>query len=182
MNILNKPIVFLDMDGVMNNHHTYMRAFRYRVYPPGNSLGMSVCKAAVMRLKKLVEITNSDIVISSSWRSFTIDDLSFSKHGNGAVLNALQWGGFKNCKDFIIGNTIHLPYKNIRGDEIEHWLINHPNRYKKDITPVIILDDDADFLLYQLEKHLIKTETKTGFTLERLNKAIEVLHSLKTTY
>lgn len=173
-NMITRPIIFLDMDGVMNNDSAFIRA-NLGIYPPNNISAMTVSHMCVSRLKRICDTTNADIVISSSWRSRVIDDLTFSNiHGNLSVLHALEWAEF-DCKKLIIGNTPHMDNA-IRGTEINCWLANRSDRYIKNITPYIILDDDSDFTKIQKANHFVKTNPRIGLSENDTNKAIELIN------
>jgi hypothetical protein len=179
---LNKPIIFLDMDGVLNNDYAF-DVSRQGIFPLGNISAMTVSQMCVNLFEKLVKETNSDIVISSSWRSNKIDDLDFEfkpskgrfTQGNKSVINALQWAGFIDCKDFIIGNTGRFADDPIRGIEIQRWLDTHPNRFQQGITPFVIIDDDADMTEEQLLNHFVQTNPEKGFQLNDFEKAMKIL-------
>lgn len=163
------------MDGVMNNDHAF-KLSRQGIFPKGNISAMTVSEICVHKLKTLVEQTNSEIVISSSWRSAKMDCQDWeNSHGNFTVLNALQWAGWQ-CKDKLIGNTARFKENVIRGFEIDHWLDNHPERFVRGVTPFIILDDDEDFTEEQIKKHFVKTDPSKGFQLNEFNKALQMLN------
>ncbi len=182
MSNLNKSIIFLDMDGVLNNDHAFEISTK-GVFPLGNISAMTVSPECVKLFEKLVKETNSDIVISSSWRSGIIDHLEFdfrpSKgrwlQGNKSVINALQWAGFSDCRDFVIGNTGRFADDPIRGIEIQRWLDTHPNRFQQGITPFVIIDDDADMTEEQLLNHFVQTNSEKGFQLNDFEKAKKIL-------
>lgn len=174
------------MDGVLNNDHAFEISTK-GVFPLGNISAMTVSPMCVKLFEKLVKDTNSDIVISSSWRSGVIDHLDFdfkpSKgkwlQGNKSVINALVWGGFEDCRDFVIGNTGRFSDHPIRGIEIDRWLDSHPNRFKRNITPFVIIDDDADMTEDQLKFNFVQTNERKGFQLGDFEKAIKILKQNK---
>lgn len=161
-------LLFLDMDGVLNTKKSRFDLSKY--LPPGNIGCRAVDPTCVKILEELVKETNSKIVISSSWRSFKYNDLdlnipdelkvtgSKTITGNKSVVNALEFAGFTDCRNYILGNTKRL--SGFRGFEIHRWLVenNHLN------TPYIILDDESDFTNKQKRNHLIKTNSDLGLT------------------
>lgn len=169
-----KPIILLDMDGVLNNHSAFELALAGQ-YPPGNITMMTVCKNCVQLFKELIIESKADIVLTSSWRAHRMDHPNWiNLSGNGLVINALSWASFE-AKEYFIGNTPNheLDLDN-RGMEIDHWFNTHPERYIKGVTPYVILDDDTDFTPEQM-LHLVNTDEKLGLTGEDVKKALEIL-------
>jgi len=92
-------VVFLDIDGVMNNIRRWpKKAGRTWIDP-----------MAVRRLNKITHATDSVIVISSTWRRFW------------NVKKILQQAGVRGS---IIGSTPFLTNEP-RGSEIQKWLAKH---------------------------------------------------------
>lgn len=89
-------IIFLDIDGVMNNIMTW----------PKNAGRQWIDPKAVKRLNKITQTTGSVIVISSTWRRFWDVELILKKAGVTAE---------------IIGTTPFLASEE-RGSEIGRWL------------------------------------------------------------
>jgi hypothetical protein len=147
-------IIFLDLDGVLNNSET---------------LGENpLDPTSIGLLNELVRDTDACIVISSSWRI-------------GNTLNLIQLmlkiGGFKYTEK-IIGATSDLAtvseggiwVAKTRGSEISLWLDQVP------VDSFVILDDDND--MDQLMYHLVQTDFKNGGLLrEHIEKAKKILTS-----
>jgi hypothetical protein len=174
-----KPIIFLDMDGVLNNRLSLKRA-QEGIFPPGNLRLSTVDPTCVCRLKDFVTDVDAEIVISSSWRSRHMDQDDWEirpslTSGNASVLNALRWCGW-SCHHLLIGNTAHL-YDSPRGDEIDDWLTKHRERYVYNQTSYLIFDDCNDFSEIQLSKHLVRTNSEYGITLEDIAKARKLLEN-----
>lgn len=178
---LNNPIIFLDMDGVMNNDRAFQRS-KKGFHPPGNLSAHTVSHLCVEHLNILMDKTNSDIVISSSWRSKRkMDDMDLTfEFGNITVIRALSWGGFKHCNR-IIGNTIELDDE-IRGKEIEHWLENHKDRFSLNETPFIILDDDGDMTENQLLNNFVQPNRRLGLQQSDINKALKLIERQRLSF
>lgn len=114
MTTLN-TIVFLDIDGVLNNE---------------SSIGLPALgldKRCLERLNKLLEKTGASIVITSSWRL---------SHSLARLQSSLSEYGLK-YPERIIGATPHLPSKP-RGEEIQLWL------RQMDVKAFVIFDDYSD--------------------------------------
>ena len=168
---LSRPIVFLDMDGVMNNDEAFERCKNgdAGTFPPKNAFYMTVAPECVMRLKKWVEEHDARVVMSTSWRSGIIDDggwsapKTMSQSCNFEIWNALQWGGWTDVESRLIGNTPRI-HNTIRGKEIDAWLEKHPEAFQEGVTPVIILDDSSDMTPKQKKHWFVKTDEKLGLT------------------
>ena len=157
-------IIFLDMDGVMNNSE-YFRNAKWKGETD------RIDPLAVDQLNRIVEKTHAKIVISSSWRHF---------YSYEEIHKLLKKKGF-------IGETIgetpdvytKYKYNAPRGCEINDW-INHCIDDNKVCTyrRYVILDDDSDMLLKQQE-HLILTDFFSGLTHNIAYRTIRKLQGLE---
>lgn len=131
-------VIFLDIDGVLNTIKTKQRWNGF--------IGMN--PVAVKRFNKLVEDTNAEVVLSSTWRR----DKNWRKvmRRNGLTMKFLD-------------RTIFMPGK-IRGLEIKHWLDRH------EVEKYVILDDDTDMLPDQT---LFKTSFYDDGLTERISASVK---------
>ena len=90
-------VLFLDIDGVVNNEHT-RRKFGHLI---------TLDPARVALVQRIVRNTGCEIVLSSSWRLFQ---------------NCRDELERKICKFADITPILHAP----RGYEIKVWLTRHP--------------------------------------------------------
>lgn len=107
-------VIFLDVDGVLNNFSLISRyGFDY------------IDESHVILLAQVVKSTGAEIVLSSSWRHQE-KDLSLVK-------DALKRANLeiKGCTPWLNGRA--------RIYEIKQWLAEHP-----EVTKFAILDDDED--------------------------------------
>lgn len=149
---MSQTILFLDIDGVLNNHETLRVSGTPFICDPSN----------VRCLNRLIAQTGAGIVITSDWRRWLLwEDLC-------AVLR-----DFGVCGDFI-GRTpvvLHdypLSPRPPRGHEVAAWL-----RQQRFTGPYLILDDRGD-----LEPHLhrlIQTHPDTGLMDEHVARAMRLL-------
>ncbi len=142
------PIIFLDVDGVLNHQ---------AIFTPAVGIA-PLCPKAVSRLLRLVDALNAQIVISSTWRlsAGRFDTVHRQKLRDAGILARAH-------KDW---RTIQLPveFKNglivdesaTRGREIAEWLSRHPEH-----TEFAIIDDDSDMLPEQMPR-FVKTTFETG--------------------
>lgn len=111
------------------------------------------------RLNRILEATDSRIVISSSWRNlFPLEQLRrmFARHG---------------ISRRIIDRTGEL---NHRGNEIQEWLNNNPTLVRN----FIVIDDEGWQLeLFEESGRMIHTNTVLGLTEEDVERAISLLTS-----
>lgn len=144
---MSNKVIFLDIDGVLN-HGDFCAETPNRTieaYP--------LDKKALTRLKTIVDETNADIVLSSSWRM--VRQLKQAVKENLALFD-MEFIGVTSCL-----------YKE-RGYEIQKYLDEHP-----EIEQFVILDDDADMV--HLMPHLVQTTWDHGLLDEHVAKAIEIL-------
>lgn len=149
-----RKVLFLDIDGVLN------------ILSEGrDKYGQIFNKHFEDNLRKIVETTGADIVISSTWR---LSGLDF-------IRNMWKERG-------IAGNVIDVTpttKERIRGVEIDMWLKRH------DVDTYVIIDDDSDMLPEQMP-YFIKTSDNLdhndcvdmGYGLTNIctSRAIEILN------
>ena len=142
------PTLFLDVDGVLNRCGA-------------SNQGLEQDK--VQQLRRIVESSNPDIVVSSTWRRYDhqMERLTELLHSIGAnvvgttpILEFEHSGGIYSAKS--------------RGAEIQAYIDEHG-------TPLsmVILDDMND--MEHLSPFLIQTKSFVGLTKEIADKVIGVL-------
>lgn len=149
-------VIFLDIDGVLN------------LIPQGHDqYGGIFHPHFIENLKHIIDETDAQIVISSSWRYSGLDVMKrMWKH--------------RNLPGNVIDITpIHREHV-IRGIEIKEWLYKH-----QDIESYVIFDDDKDMLEEQMENFVNTFENFThtdyidcgyGLTIECAEEAIKILN------
>lgn len=168
MGLLSK-IVFLDIDGVLNNvqhahwlHDHVAKAAGFGQpweLDKGNFSRETVGwdDQNVHALRCIIEETDADIIISSTWRL-----------GRRAPFFRQCFAAFGWEKAPVRGMTgVINEVGSIRGDEINDFLSN----VKTDRW--VCLDDDGDF---HPENNLVQTDVEIGLTMEDAEKAIEILN------
>lgn len=141
-------VIFLDFNGILDTYDNL------DVIDHGN----------LMRLKKLVELFNAKIVISSSLKN----TYYYTGH-YGKLLQEIIDTLLENGID-VIGIT---PKGGSREEEINMYLDSHP-----EIEKFCILDDD--YYMESLKDNLVKLPMQMqighkGFTDEYLDKAISIM-------
>jgi hypothetical protein len=143
-------VLFLDIDGVMNNFH--MRNFGQKFSEPSRDALNSI----VERVPEL------KIVISSAWRM----------HGLVYMQKMLHKNKIKGALDEFDGtNVIDCTGREdgIRGHQIQCWLDRNPG-----VTSFVILDDESD--MGHLMDKLVKTNSFVGLTSKEADRAVEILN------
>jgi hypothetical protein len=156
--------LFLDIDGVLNTG-------QYSNYLVNNGLcetdadGYLFDPEAVRDLEYIIEETDAEIVITSTWRlDGDMQALWRNRDLTGEVIGITP----TLLREKAIGK-INVYYGH-RGMEVEAWLEDNaiaPYKYA-------ILDDEDDYLPHQAE-HLILTEPMTGITEDEAEKVISLL-------
>lgn len=163
-----RPIVFLDVDGVLNRRSTRPGAgvrecVLQRPYSLTKHQGV-VETAMVDALQRAVQSCGAQIVVSSSWREGLESGAAFA-----AAIGLPPLAGAPDLihKDWRTGGK---PSSN-RYHEIGWWLDDH-----KKVTRYAILDDH-EFIPpdWPLLDHFVKTDPERGITNENINRMLELL-------
>ena len=152
---MNK-ILFLDFDGVLNTEH-YQGLLQYQSSPWQDEYGAFFDPKAVKQLKRIIDATDADIVVESSWKYLGLDAMK-------------ELWKVRNLPGTIIDITPSLLGKN-KGVEIASWL----SKYAKQDIRYVIIDDEYVILDSQLP-HFILTNPYEGITEEQANRAISMLN------
>ena len=141
-------------DGVLNSDEFAKRCLEEEGYDPFDCDDLD--PRAIRNLKRIVDETSANIVLSSSWRW---DEKTFD-----AVKTQLKAHGLE-----LYDTTIMDVMKTLsRTDEIKLYLNEHPF-----ITKYVILDDDE--IKEPLTDHWVRCLFKNGLTKKLTDEAIEIL-------
>jgi len=149
--VLYMKIIFLDVDGVLNNDDT--------TSTHGVFVGWD--KRCVDRLNHIIRKTDAAVVISSSWR--------MHRSMNEIIhLFNVEMG----IRGTILGST---PIQNVeeRGAEIGAWMKFFKKKTGRDIDRFVIIDD-VDPLMFR--DHWIETDTCIGLTNKDVEQAVRCLN------
>lgn len=154
---MEKPIIFLDFDGVVETIYWGKNkdgTWSYNIHKLGREELNN--KQAIGWLNELYNKIPYDIVVSSTWRmGMSVDELQ----------NLLRKSGFNhNIK--VIGKTPVLYQQ--RGLEIQEWIDTAEFKGK-----FIIIDDDSD--MCHLLPLLVRCDCQLGFTIYDYQKALRLL-------
>ncbi len=151
-------IIFLDIDGVMNNTRTKERC--------GYNTGIE--NNALILLKRIVDTSSAKICLVSSWKEFWFKE---DKKSQDEMANYLD------NRMYEFGLEIWDKTNEIqkRGKEINNYISRLLNQ-GINVESFVILDDELlDYREEGLVHSLVYTDYKQGLTIEDANKAINIL-------
>ena len=151
---MNKPVIFLDFDGVLNTEQ-YQAQLAVERKPTKNTWGPLFDPQSVENLQRIIDATDAAIVVSSSWRyAHSLASLRMMwkvRALPGEILDTLACGA-----TYIS-----------RGEEIECWL------ERNERPDYVIIDDLDDFSPAQRD-YYVETNPIVGLTEADVQKAIEI--------
>lgn len=152
---MNK-IIFLDFDGVLNTEH-YQGLLQYQGKLWQDEHGAFFDPNTVKQLKRIIDATDADIVVESSWKYLGLDAMKE------------MW----MARD-LPGKVVDITPSSVgdnKGVEIASWLSEHA---KQDTHYVII--DDEYVILDSQSSHFVLTNPYEGITEEQADRAISMLN------
>ena len=162
-------IVFLDIDGVLNTGWWYSQMDRNT---PKDKYGYAFDPRSVANLKKIVDETGADIVISSSWKSFGLSELEDMWQDRGLPGKLIGITPNSVSDEMLLNADLdHMEIFSVREMEIKEWLDKHG----KKVSHYVIIDDMDNFLPEQ-KSHFVLTDPEVGITDEDADKAIKILN------
>jgi hypothetical protein len=173
-------VIFLDIDGVMNCQEEMLAMLEQN---PKNRSDITLPSPAKCKLlKQLVDETDAEIVLSSSWR-LSLSAIQkvidvFRPYGlrlDGFTQEGVPQTRFKGTiYEDVKPNYTHDCYEGIciddRGAEVAYWLIKHP-----EVTNFVILDDESSDIIEWFPDSLVKTDLLNGLTEEKVLECIKIL-------
>ena len=130
-----KNIIFLDFDGVLNTEY-YQGVLQFQGKQQRDEYGALFAPGAVRQLKRMIDFTAAEIVISSSWKSLglaKIQELWMKRNLPGRVIDVTPL------------------YSGNKGDEIAVWLVENATpetRYVVIDDEEVILDSQRSFFIW----------------------------------
>jgi len=168
-----RKVVFLDIDGVLNTKWWYTQMDRNT---PKDKYGYAFDPNAVANLKKIIDETGADIVISSSWKSFGISELEDMWQDRGLPGKLIGITPNTVSDEMLLNADLdNMELFSIRGTEIKEWLTKHG----KHVSHYAIIDD-MDNMLSEQRLHFVKTDPEIGITVDDAEKAIMILNQQQT--
>lgn len=183
------PILFLDVDGVINSAH-YLLSYRLDVGEPSAQErakraprgSESICPTLLGRVDRIVRETGCDVVVSSAWRhGRNTHDLTALFRARGATFRVRsstpldRW--ILTAEEIAAGRTVT---EETRGDQIQAWLDVHGGagkgaRWGGWHAPIVLLDDTSD--MAHLTPYLVLTDHRVGITDADADRAIAMLRA-----
>ena len=165
-------IIFLDVDGVLNNN-IFLKKRRIILKENKGIYIPRLDDKNFIALKTLVERTNAKIVLSSYWRYYFDKDLipndsKYQNHGKDLTLKLRKHN--LSLKD---KTSTDLTRFQKRGDIIKEYLHTH-----EDIDNFVILDDD-NIMKEFTDTNLVQTKPEYGLTMSDVKKAENILNKTK---
>ena len=162
-------VLFLDIDGVLNTKYWYTQMDRNT---PKDKYGYAFDPNAVANLKRIVEDTGAEIVISSSWKCmglFQMEDMWRDRNLPGRIIGITP----NSVSDEMLLNADidSIELFHIRGEEIKEWLMKHAKR----VSSYAIIDD-MDNMLPEQQSHFVQTNPEVGITEGDADTIITILN------
>lgn len=142
-------VVFLDIDGVLNSHRTYI-AFGGIPRTTARNCRATLDEVAIRLIGGIVHASNAKVVLSSTLRKHS-DWLDYGPALDLPIIDRTPSG---------IGS---------RGREIADWLAVHP-----EVKQYAIIDDDSDMLQEQFP-FFVHTSYLEGFSFANATKLAELM-------
>jgi hypothetical protein len=162
-------VIFLDIDGVLNTKWWYTQMDRNT---PKDKYGYTFDPRSVANLKKIIDETGADIVISSSWKSFGLSELEEMWQDRELPGKLIDITPNSVSDEMLLNADLdHMELFHIRGMEIKEWLDKHG----KNVSHYVIIDDMDNFLPEQ-KSHFVQTDPEVGITEEDADIAIKILN------
>lgn len=163
-------VIFLDIDGVLNTERQHYHCVEAGLTYADN-FGYAFDPVAVANLKRIVDETGADIVISSSWKFWglsTMQKLWVNRELPGKLIDVTP----NNVSDEMLLSVdldlMELPAG--KGSEIKEWLETEGQQ----VTHYAILDDLPDMLPEQ-QSHFVQTDPRIGITEDDADRVISIL-------
>lgn len=156
---LMDKFIFLDFDGVLNTEQN--RAEQALTGKDmSDEFGPLFSPKSVSCLGEIIERTNAQIVVSSSWsKLYDLDEIR-------------QMWALRGLPGKIYGNLADYPEGKSRGEAIAQFM-----KYSGD-TPFIILDDEDDSFLPKQKENLVRINSVTGISKKDVERAVAKLNEM----
>ena len=153
-------IIFLDFDGVMDTAY-YDHMLSKQGLPGNDPYGTVFDPNCVHNLRRIIDNTGADIVVSSSWKHF----MTYKEF--------LEMWDARGLPGFVTDVTPIPDMRRNRGDEIDSWL----NECNVECQYVIIDDlDGSNFNEHQIPRLLV-VNPFFGLDEETAERAIYLLNN-----
>ena len=167
-----RKVIFLDIDGVLNTKWWYTQMDRNT---PKDKYGYAFDPNAVANLKRILDETGADIVISSSWKSFGLSELEEMWQDRGLPGKLIGITPNSVSDEMLLNADLdHMELFSICGMEIKEWLSKNGKR----VSNYVIIDD-MDNMLQEQQPHFVWIDPEVGITEGNAAQAIMILNHLQ---
>ena len=162
-----KKVLFLDFDGVLNPK-------LWNRGKPSDNYGVLFVSKAVANLKKILDETGADIVVSSSWKCMGLSTLQKMWKERGLPGNIIDITPDYMSEELLMNPDIdNDEVLKFRGYEIKGWLSKHGD----EVSNYAIIDDMDDIIPEQ-QPHFVWTDEEKGLTEGNAAEVIMILNHL----
>ena len=161
-----RKIIFLDIDGVLSPRW-------WNSGKQSDNYGCLFDAKAVANLAKIVEETDAEIVISSSWKDMGLVELQNMWRDRdlpGKIVDITP--DYMSDELLLKEDSSNMDYLYERGSEIQGWLLLHGD----DVGRYVIIDDMDDILPEQ-QSHFLQTDPEFGITNDDVKKVVHLLNT-----
>ena len=161
-----KKVIFLDIDGVLSPRW-------WDSDKQSDNYGCLFDAKAVANLAKIVEETDAEIVISSSWKDMGLVELQNMWRDRdlpGKIVDITP--DYMSDELLLKEDSADMDYLYERGSEIQGWLLLHGD----DVSRYVIIDDMDDILPEQ-QSHFLQTDPEFGITNDDVKKVVHLLNT-----
>lgn len=162
-------IIFLDIDGVLNTERWHDRCVEAGT-AYADSFGYDFDPEAVEGLRRIVDETGADIVISSSWKFWGLSAMQKLWASRGLPGKVIDVTPNNVSDDMLLSidlDTMMLPAG--KGSEIKEWLTANGN---PDSYAIL---DDMDDMLPEQQSRFVQTDPSVGITRADADSVITIL-------
>ena len=171
---MTDKIIFLDFDGVLNTEHC--QNFLYHEGKPWqDEYGAFFDPEARAQLKCIIDATNADIVVESSWKYLGLEAMQEMwevRNMPGRIIDITPSSVSDSWLLSANLEVIEPAMGHCKGMEIASWLSDNA----KQTTKYVIIDDEYVIMDSQLS-HFLLTNPYDGITEEIAKRAISILNS-----
>ena len=161
-----RKVIFLDIDGVLSPRW-------WDSDKQSDNYGRLFDAKAVANLSKIIEETEADIVISSSWKNIGLVELQNMWRDRGLPGKIVDiTPDYMSDELLLKEDSSNMDYLYERGSEIQGWLLLHGD----DVSRYVIIDDMDDILPEQ-KSHFVQTDPEVGITEEDVDKTVRLLNN-----
>lgn len=161
-----RKIIFLDIDGVLSPRW-------WNSDKQSDNYGCLFDAKAVANFAKIIEITDAEIVVSSSWKLMglqALQDMWKDRKLPGKIIDITP--DYMSDELLMKEDSVNVDYLFERGSEIQGWLLLHGD----DVSRYVIIDDMDDILPEQ-QSHFVQTDPEVGITYDDVKKVVHLLNT-----